>query len=160
MAAAEHEIAVQPPLLDRLIDLDPMSGDSPLTRAAAVRALKEALRRDLEWLLNTRQTPLNLPKSMEQVRTSVLNYGLPDLTAVSIHSKADEAYLLGMVENAIAAFEPRLSQVKVVTRDAFRALERTLHFHIEALLLVDPAPESVSFDTVYKVDEGACEVKT
>jgi type VI secretion system protein ImpF len=63
------------------------------------------------------------------------------------------------VENAIAAFEPRLIQVRVVRRDPFRALERTLHFHIEALLLIDPAPESVSFDTVFKVDQGACEVK-
>jgi type VI secretion system protein ImpF len=160
MSALEHEVTVQPPLLDRLIDLEPTSGDPPQTRAAAVRALKEALRRDLEWLLNTRRTPMELPQSMDELKTSVFNFGLPDLTSVSLHSKADEAYLLGMMESAIAAFEPRLTQVRVVTREPFRALERTLHFHIEALLLVDPAPESVSFDTIFKVDQGACEVKT
>ncbi len=160
MGVLEHETAVQPPLLDRLIDLDPFTGDAPQTRAAAVRALKEALRRDLEWLLNTRRTASELPKSMEELKTSVYNYGLPDLTSIALHSKADEIYLLNILESAIAAFEPRLIQVKVVTREPFHAFERTLHFHIEALLLVDPAPESVSFDTVFKVDQGACEVKT
>jgi type VI secretion system protein ImpF len=160
MAALEHETTVQPPLLDRLIDLEPGLGDPPQSRAAAVRALKEALRRDLEWLLNTRRTALEIPKSMDELSVSVYNYGLPDLTSISLRSKVDEANLLGMLERAIAAFEPRLSQVKVVTLEPFRASERTLHFHIEALLLVDPAPEAVSFDTVFKVDQGACEVKT
>jgi type VI secretion system protein ImpF len=160
MAGMAPEITVQLPLLDRLIDQDPMSGvEGPQSRASAVRALKDAIRRDLEWLLNTRQTPLELPKSCAELRKCVFNYGLPDLTSFTLHSQADEAYLLDLLQRTIAIFEPRLLQVKVVAREPFQSLERTLRFHIEALLLLDPAPESVSFDTVFKVDQGACEVK-
>ena len=160
MASQEPDIPVQPPLLDRLIDLDPMSGgDTRPSRGAAVRLLKNALRRDLEWLLNTRRTPVDLPPGFSELRKSVFNYGLPDLTAVSLHSQADEGRLLDMLEKTIAMFEPRLARVKVVSREPFRAQERTLHFHIEAFLLVDPAPEAVSFDTVFKVDHCSCEVK-
>src|SRR5215471_5322758 len=78
--AMEPEVAVQRPLLDRLVDLDPRTpGEPALTRAAAVRTLKDALRRDLEWLLNSRRTPIEIPKSCEELRKSVFNYGLPDL---------------------------------------------------------------------------------
>lgn len=160
MAKSDPEVTVQPPLLDRLIDLDPSSTVEPVqTRAAAVRALKEALRRDLEWLLNTRRAPLDIPKGYQELTHSVFLYGLPDLTSVSLHSFEDEMQLLGMIEKAIATFEPRLSQVKVTAREDQDRSERVLHFQIDALLMVDPAPESISFDTVLNVDRGNCEVK-
>jgi type VI secretion system protein ImpF len=159
MAKSDPEIAVQQPLLDRLIDLDPSSGDPVQTRAAAVRALKEALRRDLEWLLNTRRTPLESPSSYPGLSRSVFYYGIPDLSSVSLHSLEDEMHLLGIIEKAIATFEPRLAQVRVTAREPLDRQERMLHFQIDALLLVDPSPESISFDTVLNVDRGACEVK-
>ncbi len=81
MAKSDPEVAVQQPLLDRLIDQDPASGADPVqTRAAAVRALKEALRRDLEWLLNTRRTSLESPGKYQELSRSVYFYGLPDLS--------------------------------------------------------------------------------
>src|SRR5579872_6228824 len=159
MAKSDPEIAVQPPLLDRLIDHDPSGADPVQTRAMAVRVFKEALRRDLEWLLNTRRAPLDIPKSYEELARSVFFYGLPDLSSVSLHSFEDEMHLLGMIEKAIANFEPRLAQVKVTAREPLARNERMLHFQIDALLMVDPAPESISFDTVLNVDRGACEVK-
>lgn len=160
MAKSDPEVSVQPPLLDRLIDQDPGSGaEPPQTRAMAVRALKEALRRDLEWLLNTRRTPIETPKAYDELLHSVFHYGLPDLTSFSVHSQQDEMQLLALIEKAIATFEPRLAQVKVTPRELVDRSERMLHFQIDALLLVDPAPESISFDTVLNVDRGNCEVK-
>ena len=156
----EPEITVQPPLLDRLIDLDrTAAGDPPQSRNGAIRALRGAIRRDLEWLLNTRRTPLELPKAYTELRESVFNYGLPDITSIPMRSKMEADNLLIMLEKTIALFEPRLAQVRVYARDPFTKSERTLHFHIEALLLVDPAPEAISFDTVVRVDRGACEVE-
>jgi type VI secretion system protein ImpF len=158
--ALEPEVAVQRPLFDRLVDLDPRTpGEQAPSRAQAVRALKDALRRDLEWLLNARRTPIEIPRACEELRKSVFNYGLPDISSMSIHSQSDEAYLLDLLEKTIALYEPRLADVKVVAREAFNKFDRMLHFHIEAMLLVDPAPESISFDTVFQVDQGACEVK-
>lgn len=157
----EPDITVQAPLLDRLVDLDrTAAADPPQSRSAALRALRDGLRRDLEWLLNTRRTPLELPKAYSELRRSVFNYGMPDITSVGLRTKSDADNLLDLLEQTIATFEPRLAQVKVYAREPFTKGERTLHFHIEALLLVDPAPEAVSFDTVLKVDQGACEVKT
>ena len=51
--------AVTLSVLDRLTDNDPKSPtvEAPLSRAESVRALKAGVRRDLEWLLNTRRTP-------------------------------------------------------------------------------------------------------
>jgi type VI secretion system protein ImpF len=155
----EPEVTVQPPLLDRLIDTDPGSSvEPPQSRSGAVRALKEALRRDLEWLLNTRRTPVEIPTSFTELRSSVFNFGMPDLTSFSPNSADDEAFLLESLEAAISRFEPRLKQVRIVITKSLGKLERTLHFHVEALLMVDPAPEAVSFDTVFRVDQGKCEV--
>ena len=160
MARSDAEVSVQQPLLDRLIDLEPSSTvEAPQTRAMAVRVLKEALRRDLEWLLNTRRTPLDAPKAYRELTRSVFVYGLPDLSGISLNSFDDELQLLSVIEKAIATFEPRLSHVKVTPREPLDRRERMLHFQIDGLLMVDPAPESISFDTVLNVERGNCEVK-
>ena len=58
MARWEPEQTVTQSVLERLIDREPgTDSDSAQTRAQSVRQLKAALRRDLEWLLNTRRTP-------------------------------------------------------------------------------------------------------
>ncbi len=81
MARPEADIAVTPSLIDRLIDLDPAnSADPPATRNQSVRQLKLALRRDLEWLLNTRRIPEEAPEAYESLSHSLYNYGLPDVT--------------------------------------------------------------------------------
>src|SRR6185312_13201618 len=56
MAPIRGDAPVTLSLLDRLIDEDlKRSGDAHLTRSQSVRKLRDAVRRDLEWLLNTRQ---------------------------------------------------------------------------------------------------------
>ena len=58
MARWEPEQTVTQSVLDRLIDREPASrSEAALTRAQSVRQLKVSLRRDLEWLLNSRRTP-------------------------------------------------------------------------------------------------------
>src|ERR1022692_61546 len=54
-------------VLDRLIDKDPkVSMEVPLTRAQSLRELKIAIKRDLEWLLNTRRTIDPAPDSAHE----------------------------------------------------------------------------------------------
>ena len=58
MPKPDSDLTVTPSLIDRLIDRDPNAATDPhTTRAQSVRQLKAALRRDLEWLLNTRRNP-------------------------------------------------------------------------------------------------------
>ena len=63
MAKTDPDVAVTPALLDRLIDLEPkVAADPPASRSQSVRQLKASLRRDLEWLLNTRRIPDEAPR--------------------------------------------------------------------------------------------------
>lgn len=161
MARTEIERSVRQSVLDRLIDTEPgLAADPPPTLAASVRQLKVNLRRDLEWLLNTRRPPLAIPEDFEETRHSLLTYGLPDITSMSRDSMATRNALLREVEEAIAHFEPRLADVRVqlVETEGPNAV-RELRFVVEALLKMDPNPEQVVFDTVLELASGDYSVK-
>jgi type VI secretion system protein ImpF len=78
------------------------------------RALRSTVRRELAWLLNT--TNLAAVIDLEpypQVASSVLNYGVPDLTGQSwtrrlVLQRARD------IRNAIRQFEPRIDQQSLV----------------------------------------------
>lgn len=158
--ARPDELVVTPSVLDRLIDLEPrQSEDSPSTRAQSVRRLRTAVRRDLESLLNTRRNPDAAPDSMVELSQSVYNYGLPDFSAVSLNAPKDRDWLLVEVERTVALFEPRLKDVRVTLLDDPNSTNRSLHFQIEGLLQMDPAPEQVSFDTVLQLTNGEYQIR-
>lgn len=162
MPRLESDPTVTQSLLDRLMDLEPnLAADPPITRAQSVRLLKASVRRDLEWLLNTRRNPEEVPESLREVFRSVYNYGLPDFSHLSLNAPRDRNRLLRTLESAIAIFEPRLADAKVNLVDAgsIGAVNRVIRFQIDALLKMDPAPEHVSFDTVLEVASGEYEVK-
>lgn len=146
-------------VLDRLIDRDPKSrSEIPLSRAQSLRELKLALKRDLEWLLNTRKTIDPSPDTARETVRSVYHYGLADISSRSVLSSRDHADLVREMESVIAIFEPRLKRARVrMEREegSFRALK----FVIEGLLCMDPAPEPVRFDTVLELGKGEYEIK-
>ena len=77
-------------------------------------AVRASVRRELAWLLNT----VNLAATQDlsrtpQVRTSVLNYGMPDLTGRTSTERAVQARA-AQIEDAIRTFEPRLDAATVV----------------------------------------------
>jgi type VI secretion system protein ImpF len=160
MARRESEETVTQSVLERLIDSDPgAETEPPQTRAQSVRQLKAALRRDLEWLLNTRQIPGGVPEDFPGLEGSLYAYGLPDVSNLNASSTRDRNRLLRMLESTIMAFEPRLSGVKVSLLEAGSNSGRQLRFQIEGLLLMDPAPELISFDTVLQLSSGEYQVK-
>lgn len=146
-------------VLDRLIDRDPKTrSEVPLSRAQSLRELKFALKRDLEWLLNTRRTIEPAPDSARETVRSVYHYGFADVSSKSVLSTRDHADLVRDMESAIAAFEPRLKRARV-RMEPVEGSYRTLKFVIEGLLCMDPAPEPVRFDTVLELGKGEYEVK-
>jgi type VI secretion system protein ImpF len=154
------ERSVQQSLLDRLVDLDPKSSmETPLTWAESVRRLKASLRHDLEWLLNTRRIPLELPESFVEVPDSLFNYGFPDITSMSRDSRDSRIRLMRQVEETIATFEPRMANVKVSLGETDDNGRRELRFLIEGLLRMEPNPEQVVFDTVLEISSGEYHVK-
>jgi len=146
-------------VLDRLIDKDPKTrSEIPLTRAQSLRELKLALKRDLEWLLNTRKTIDPSPDSARETVRSVYHYGFEDISSKSVLSSRDHSDLIREMEASIAVFEPRLKRAKV-RMEQTEGNYRTLKFVIEGLLCMDPAPEPVRFDTVLELGKGEYEVK-
>ena len=139
-------------VLDRLIDEEPkVRAEAPPTRSQSVRDLKNALRRDLEWLLNTRQPIDPPPEDATELPRSLYMYGLPDITSMSLSSLEDRQRLGRVMETVIANFEPRLANLKVRFAETPEAESHVLRFVIEGLLRIDPAPEYVTFDTVLEV---------
>jgi len=159
MARNEPERNVQQSIIDRLVDLNrDTQVEAPVARAESVRRLKASLRRDIEWLLNTRRTIVGIPEAYSHLKTSVFAFGMPDVSSMRVESPQDEKRLLSALEQAISAFEPRLVEVRVRPHERPRGRVHTLHFYIEGILLIEPAPEHISFDTLLEVPRGAYEV--
>jgi type VI secretion system protein ImpF len=160
MARWEPEQTVTLSVIDRLIDQAPeSSSETAATRAQSVRQLKASLRRDLEWLLNTRRTPFPAGSEFGELEQSLYNFGLPDVTSLSWDSSRDRLRLTRMIEQSVALFEPRISRLKVVPLESVSGARHVLRFQIEGLLEMDPAPEHISFDTVLQLSSGEYQVK-
>ncbi|MCY7377391.1 MAG: type VI secretion system baseplate subunit TssE, partial [Pyrinomonadaceae bacterium] len=148
-----------PSVLDRLLDFEPKSSqEAPKSRSKSLRELKQSVRRDLEWLLNTRCYPEDVDEKLEEVLKSVVFFGLPDFTGVSAKSHVEQKRLTLALETAIKYFEPRFIDLKV-RLEPVSNIDRTLRFRIEANLDIDPAPEPVVFDTVLQLGSGGFAVK-
>ncbi len=154
MSRTDHEVRITPSVLDRLLDYEPReSAEAPKSHSKSLADLKQSVKRDLEWLLNTRHNGIEIPETLEEVNQSLAVYGLPDLTSLSARNPNEQNRLAKALETALRVFEPRFINVKV-SLEPIDNTDRQLRFHIEAHLDVDPVPELISFDTVLSVGSG------
>src|ERR1700746_3329936 len=113
MARGLGETTITISALDRLIDLEPDNRmENPLSRSQSVRLLKAAVRRDLEWLVNSRGIADMPAGGFKEVNRSVYTYGLPDLSTLTMASTADRNRLVRSILATINLFEPRLTNVR------------------------------------------------
>jgi type VI secretion system protein ImpF len=141
-------------ILDRLIDSEPEVSTEPVqSRFTSIRQFTAQVRRDIENLLNTKNYAWLTECESPELRNSLYFYGLPDFTAQNPGSLLATDRLRQEVEKAIARFEPRLKNVRVVA-EAGEKEEKTVGFRITGLLMVEPAPEPVSFDTRFDANRG------
>jgi type VI secretion system protein ImpF len=160
MARAQGDVTVTLSVLDRLIDREPKSQvEAPLTGAQAMRQLKRGVLRDLGWLLNTRRIADDPDESLKELGESVYVYGLPDFSSYAMASPADRAKLVRHLLATIKLFEPRLDNVRIIPLESEDIGLQELRFRIEGLLLMDPAPEPISFDTVIELKSSVCRLK-
>jgi type VI secretion system protein ImpF len=146
-------------VLDRLLDFEPdMSREAPKSRSQSLRELKLSVRRDLEWLLNTRSIPVEIDQNLQEVKKSIITYGLPDFTGISAKSHLEQTRIVDALETAIRTFEPRFLDLKVYL-EPVNNIDRMLKFRIEARLNVEPTPEPITFDTVLQLGSGDFEIK-
>lgn len=159
--ARTDQIALIPSVLDRLIDQEPDRTVEPeWARAQGVYELRDSVKRDLESLLNSRQTRPELVDDGDELSTSMLTYGLPDFTSTGTGGEGEHDMLRRAVERTIERFEPRLKHVDVSVVPPKSSFERSLHLTINAMLWIDPEPIPIEFDTVVQTATGTCEVKS
>ena len=124
-------------------------------RAMSMRRLREAVLRDLGWLLNACgiDDVVDL-ESYPEVRRSVINFGLRSQAGRNISSLDPEA-VARRIRDAIAFFEPRLSQIRVVpeAREDVTGV-MTLSFLVEAELWGQPVAQHLSLRTSIDIETG------
>jgi len=162
MADLTQKDRLQPSLLDRLTDNDPeRKQESRDARVLTPSRLRECVRRDLSWLLNT--TYLAATQDLSDhplVAQSVVNYGMPDM-AGRTNSSINTMLLEQQIRKAIIDFEPRLVAKTLRVRlssDHGQMNHNAMTFDIEAELWAQPIPLRLFLRTAVDLESGGIEV--
>ncbi|PWR01173.1 type VI secretion system baseplate subunit TssE [Meridianimarinicoccus roseus] len=134
---------LQPALLDRLTDQAPDSRtEARDTRVIDLNRLRDIIRRDLSWLLNTNNLDTQIDADrFPNAANSVLNYGVREVAGdFSTEERAQRIHK--SIQTAIERFEPRIREgtVEVVERKAEEGRRTTIVFDIAAEMWAQPYP--------------------
>jgi type VI secretion system protein ImpF len=161
VAELSSQERLQPSLLDRLTDDEPgNTQESRDKRILSVRKLRESVRRDLAWLLNA--SSLGEVQDLSDyplVATSVLNYGVPDITGRAA-TGGEVSVLERRMKQAILDYEPRIQknslQIRILKRDEMSP--NALQFEIECDIWSEPVPERLYLKTAVDLETGDVQV--
>jgi type VI secretion system protein ImpF len=140
-------------LLERL---QPQEQDAGIGSRPRGVSFEDSIARDLEMVLNTRREEFLVPAEFVETSSSIVNFGIPDLsTCGSLRSNAEQAKLCRWISEAINSFEPRLCNVsvQVIERENVAPVMR---FRIEAK--AELTAERISFELGLKRDSGRVNV--
>lgn len=154
---------LQPALLDRLTDLAPLSSvEADDTRVMNKSQIRDAVLRDLSWLLNSVQSLGKLAEQYPQARDSVLNYGLPAMSG-QLASRVDVGVLERTIKNAILRFEPRVMEdsleVKALEATSVLDTHNVIEFEIRGFMWAQPVPLELLLRTQIDLEAGQVEVR-
>jgi type VI secretion system protein ImpF len=153
---------LQPSLLDRLADDEPdKRQEGADKRILSLQRLRESVRRDLTWLLNTPNlSSLQDLDDYREVEGSTLNFGIPDLSGHTA-SSIDATGVAKLLKAAIVHFEPRLLKDSVKVRivvDPDQHSPNAVCFAVEADLWSQPLPLKLYFRTELDLEDGEARV--
>jgi type VI secretion system protein ImpF len=154
---------LQPSLLDRLTDLEPdKQQESRESRSLSEAQLRESLRRDLAWLLNTTHlAALQDLSAYPEVARSTVNFGIPDLAGQTL-SGVDENKLERTIRDAVLQFEPRLLRDSLKLRalaDKENPGHNMLVFDIEGEMWAEPIPRALFLRSEINLEDGVAKVE-
>lgn len=149
--SSQHKLL--PSLLDRLLDDSPhQSAEASSQRLSSLADYKASIVRDLEILVNTRQSLVaNELEDFANLQGSILDYGMPDFTSKSVLDPQDRLLIQRQLERAITVGDRRFRSVKVQLL-AQQTGHRMLTFRIDAVLRLQDISRHVSFDAVLQVN--------
>ena len=154
---------LQPVLLDRLTDLTPHTRveaeDNRMMNKAQIR---EAVLRDLSWLLNAVQPLRGLSEAHAQAANSVLNYGLPPMSG-QMASRVDISLLERTIKQSILRFEPRVMEdsleVKAIDATSVLDTHNVIEFEIRGFMWAQPVPLELLLRTQVDLEAGQIQVR-
>ncbi|KTT19814.1 type VI secretion system baseplate subunit TssE [Pseudacidovorax intermedius] len=155
---------LQPSLLDRLVDHEPgrrQEGDEQ--RTLTRQALRQAVLRDLAWLLNATGLGEALDERRHpQAARSVLNYGLPMLSG-QFTSSIQRVSMEQAVKNAILQFEPRILshtlEVELIMEGSVLDSHNRVGLQIRGMLWAQPVPLEFLMRSRIDLEEGRVETE-
>lgn len=131
------------PLFDRLCDDDPGVPTEPVPRRYLdLDGLAQSVEREIHTLLNSRSGLTE--GEVDYDHRSVSDYGLVDLSHLFTDNPRDKERVARHVARTIAAYEPRLTGLRVVV-EAVRRQTGTLDLRIEGGLKFGSTVEPISF---------------
>ncbi|MGO8105384.1 type VI secretion system baseplate subunit TssE [Rhizobium leguminosarum] len=135
-------------ILDRLIDEAPdRTVDPPMSFVDQVRDVREAIRRDLEALLNTRRCPATPPAALSELRDALVSYGVDGIVSANLMTDQAKLKLAQAIERRIALFETRLADVRVTILKSRTMTERALRMRIQATFSLHEGMPPISFES-------------
>ena len=171
MAELNSRDRLQPSLLDRLIDNNPQSRSEGLdARVLTRQQLRAAVLRDLSWLFNdTRQEPeansnrqdeVALWRSHDLARRSVLNYGMPSFSGITL-SSMDTATIERETAQAIRNFEPRIDpdSLSVEVNIDYASHHNSLQLVIRGKMWSQPVPLELLLSADVDIETGNTSVR-
>ena len=148
---------LQPSILDRLTDDQPTERKESRTyRVIDIARLREIIKRDLSWLLNTNNMESAIDvKAYPNVAHSVLNFGVREVAGE--YSTAARAELIRKsIQKAISIHEPRIvpgsAVVELRTEEAKG--ETQIAFDIHADMWAQPVPLELYLRSKVDVTSG------
>jgi type VI secretion system protein ImpF len=154
---------LQPALLDRLTDDEPDKKLEPReARVVSKSRLRQAVLRDLVWLLNATQLQPEADLARApHVRRSVLNFGLPALSGLTA-SSLDVRDLARAIREAILAFEPRILpntlRVSTVLEPGALDHHNVIGIEIRGDLWAQPVPLEFLVRTEFDLETGTVRI--
>ncbi len=113
-------------LLNRLLAFDPIVDyDKEFIRQ---------LKRDIEILLNTQASLLEWPNAYKELNRSIVSVGMPDYLSMPFEPDSSFLHLCKTIESMLAAFEPRLKEIRVEVIDAYMKANSVVHLRISAII--------------------------
>jgi type VI secretion system protein ImpF len=154
---------LQPALLDRLTDDDPQRREeAEQARVMSKAQLRQAVLRDLGWLLNSVQPLGKQAEAYPALAGSVLNFGLPALSG-QLASKVDVSVLEKAIRQALIRFEPRILadtlEVRAIEASSVLDTHNVIEFEIRGHLWSQPIPLEILLRTQLDLEAGQVEVR-
>lgn len=140
--------ACSAPLFDRLLGPDDGSYFEPKLDSLG---LKKSLARELAQLFSTKSR-LTLAQ-FQSSELTVLDYGLPDFTALSPTSPNDTTLMAEVMTKCLEKFEPRLSMVLVNVKPDTTS-KTSAHASIAAAVTIGRQAVRVDFDLAFTPSGG------